>query len=213
MSSNTPLKKSYGALPFKIPDDQLGFPLTTSTKKETIFRNYKIGKVLDQGDKGICVDMALTGLLNAEPISQTPCQPLEIYKAARKLGKTPDDLEGCQLNHAVDYLIDKKIIKRKYWTCKSEEVTLYLNTISPIVMSIPWYEKMNTTEKDGRITLGGNLIGYHAVLAFRFDGLHNRIWIRNSWGSEWGVSGNCYIEIGNLEKLLNRGGIACALVE
>ena len=41
----------------------------------------------------------------------------------------------------------------------------------------------------------------------------NRIWIRNSWGVEWGVFGSCYIEINNLEKLLKQGGIACALVE
>ena len=213
MSSNTPLKISYGALPFTIPDSQLGFPLAASTRKETIFRNYKVGQVLDQGDKGICVDMSLTALLNAEPISQNPCKSLEIYKAARKIGNIPDDIEGCQLNHAVDYLVKQKIIKREYWTQKSEEVSLYLNTISPIVMSLPWSEKMNKPAKDGRITLGGNLIGHHAVLAFRFDGLRNRIWIRNSWGEGWGVSGNCYIDINNLEKLLKQGGIACALVE
>jgi len=213
MSSNIPSKISYGALPFKIPDNQLGFPLASSTKKETIFRNYKIGKVLDQGDKGICVDMALTGLLNAEPISQTPCKALEIYNGARKIGKIPDEIEGCQLNHAVEYLVNRKIIKREYWTHKSEEVSLYLNTISPIVMSLPWYEKMNKPATDGQLKIGGNLIGHHAVLAFRFDGLRNRIWIRNSWGVEWGVFGSCYIEINNLEKLLKQGGIACALVE
>jgi len=203
----------YGALPFVIPDSELGFPLTSATKKETIFRNYKMGKVLDQGDQGICVDMSLTALLNAEPIAQNPCKPLEIYKAARKIGNTPDELEGCQLNHAVNYLIKKKIIKKEYWTQKSSEVALYLNTISPIVMSLPWSEKMNNPAKDGKIVPGGNSIGYHAVVAFRFDGLRNRIWLRNSWGLGWGASGNCYIEINNLEKLLVQGGVACALVE
>jgi hypothetical protein len=213
MYNSTPLKMSYGALPFVIPDGELGFPLTSATKKETIFRNYKMGKVLDQGDQGICVDMSLTALLNAEPIAQNPCEPLEIYKAARKIGNTPDDVEGCQLNHAVNYLIKKKIIKKEYWTQKSSEVALYLNTISPIVMSLPWSEKMNNPAKDGKIVPGGNSIGYHAVVAFRFDGLRNRIWLRNSWGLGWGTSGNCYIEINNLEKLLVQGGVACALVE
>ena len=213
MSSFTPPKMSYGSLPFEIPSNELGFPLAAVVKKETIFRNYKIAKILDQKDQGICVDMALTSLLNAEPIAQNPCKPLEIYKAARKIGNVPDEVEGCQLNHAVQYLVKKKIIKKDYWTNKSSEVALYLNTISPVVMSIPWYEKMNNPEKDGRITIGGNLIGYHAVLAFRFDGLRNRIWIRNSWGMEWGTFGNCYIGINHLEKLLNQGGIACALVE
>lgn len=213
MLNNTSSKMFYGALPFVIPDSELGFPLASAVKKETIFRNYKMGKVLDQGDQGICVDMSLTALLNAEPIAQNPCKPLEIYKAARKIGNTPDELEGCQLNHAVNYLIKKKIIKKEYWTQKSSEVALYLNTISPIVMSLPWSEKMNNPAKDGKIVPGGNSIGYHAVVAFRFDGLRNRIWLRNSWGLGWGTSGNCYIEINNLEKLLVQGGVACALVE
>ena len=151
--------------------------------------------------------------LNAEPIAQNPCKPLEIYKAARKIGNTPDELEGCQLNHAVNYLIKKKIIKKEYWTQKSSEVALYLNTISPIVMSLPWSEKMNNPAKDGKIVPGGNSIGYHAVVAFRFDGLKERLWLRNSWSESWGLNGNCYMTLADLQKLLTQGGIACALVE
>jgi hypothetical protein len=207
------MSKQLGSIPFSLPDSKLGFPLTMGAKKETIFRNYQLGEVTDQGPNGTCVDYCLRSLLAAEPISQNPCKPLEIYKAARKLGKTPDDVEGSQLNYAVDYLISKNIVKKDYWTNDADQVALYLNTISPIVMTIPWYERMNKTEKDGRILCNGNPIGFHAILGFRYDGLKDRIWLRNSWGKDFGINGNGYVTMKDLAKLMNKGGLACALVE
>ncbi len=202
-----------GSLPFSLPDSKLGFPLTAGTKKETIFRNYRLGDVLDQGTEGICVDCSLRGLLDAEPFSQSPCNPREIYKAARKIGKIPDSVEGCQLNHAIDYLMGKGIVKQEFWTEDAHQIATYLNTISPVVVSLPWYERMNKPEKDGRVLVKGDPYGFHAVLAFRYDGLKDRVWLRNSWGHSWGVFGNCYITMKDLARLMNKGGLACALVE
>lgn len=202
-----------GSLPFSLPDSKLGFPLTTGTKKETIFRNYRLGEVLDQGDEGICVDCSLRSLLDAEPISQNPCEPREIYKAARKAGNVPDSVEGAQLDLAVNYLIGKGIVKREYWTNEAREVANCLNTISPVVFSLPWYSRMDKPDKDGRILCKGDPSGFHALLGFRYDGLKDRVWLRNSWGHNWGVFGSCYITMNDLARLLNKGGLACALVE
>ena len=201
-----------GSIPFTVSDSNLGFPLASATKKETIFRNYKLGDVRDQLDKPICVEESLIGLLNAEPISQNPCKPLEIYKAARKLGNTPDNIEGCQVNHAVDYLISKGIVKKEFWTQDAQEVAVFLNNVAPVIYSLPWYSKMDKTQSDGRLICKGDPIGFHAVLGFRYDGLKKRFWMRNSWGN-WGINGNCYLTMHDLARLMNKGGLACALVE
>jgi hypothetical protein len=205
------MSKLLGSIQFSIPDSRLGFPLASVEKKETIFRNYRLGDVISQ-EGGTCVDAACRGLLWAEPISQNPCKPLEIYKAARKLANTPDHIEGAQLNTAVDYLISKGVVKKDYWTKDAEEIGIFLNTVAPVVCSLPWYERMCETEKDGRIIIKGGAIGFHAVLAFRFDGLKERVWLRNSWGN-WGLNGNCYVTMNDMKKLMNQGGLACALVE
>lgn len=204
---------SFGSLPIQISENRLGFPFTSTTKKVTIFRNFALGPVYDQGDKPICVDCALRGLLAAEPVKQSPFKEMEIYNGARKLDKTSSSIEGSKLDFAVDFLKEQGFIKEDFWTNKTDQVIDYLNKISPVVFSLPWYEKMNHPEKDGNLITKGPLIGFHAVLGFRYDGLKNKIYIRNSWGKNWGVEGNAYLTLDNLEKLMIKGGIACALVE
>ena len=204
---------TLGSIPISIDENRLGFPLTSASRRTTIFRNFALGPVYDQGDKPICVDCALRGLLAAEPVKQSPFKESEIYHAARKLDETSESIEGSKLNFAVEFLKNKGIVRENFWTNKSYEVVDYLNKISPIVFSLPWYEKMNDPEKDGNLIPKGKLIGFHAVLGFRYDGLKNKIYIRNSWGKKWGVDGNAYLSLINLDKLMNDGGIACALVE
>ena len=203
---------NFGSIPFTLPDSRLGFPLTMATKKETIFRNYRLGEVFDQKG-GQCVDAACRGLLLAEPFSQSPCKESEIYKAARKIGNIPDSIEGCTLVHATEYLVNKGIVKKDFWTNDAQEVVTFIGGIAPVLMSIPWYEKMNDPAKDGKLTCKGDPIGFHAVLAFRYDGLKNKVFLRNSWGKSWGLDGNCYVTMYDLTRLMNKGGLACALVE
>ena len=204
--------KTFGSLPFEIDADKMGFPMAGAEQKTTIFRNYALGPIFDQKNEGICVDCSLRGLLAAEPIRQSPFKPREIYHAARQMGNVPKSVEGAQLNLAVDFLKNEGIVKKDYWTRMVEQVGTYLNDIAQCVLTLPWYDGMNETNWDGRVTPKGHIVGFHAILAFRYDGLKERVWLRNSWGS-WGRDGNCYVTMKDLDKMMKDGGMACAIVE
>lgn len=205
--------RKFGSIPFDPKNLKIGFPLASAEKKERILRQYKVGGIRDQGYTPQCVGYALWGLLKAEPISQEPYTPTEIYKAARKFSKTPASVEGVKLNDAVDFLKDKDFVEQEYWTLSVDDVSNHLFTTSPVVLSIPWKEKMDTPASDGRVKLGGAYVGHHAVMAYCFDGLKKRIWMANSWGKAWGKEGLFYMTITDLGKLMGDGGLGCAIVE
>lgn len=204
--------RPLGSLPFTIPAERIGFPPVSAEKTKTLFRIYKVGKRTDQGTESSCVGHALYNLLAAEPISQAPFSPNDIYAAARKLGKIPPSVKGSNLVDGINFLRSKDLIEKELWATKADQVGEYINGVSPVVLSIPWYERMDETQKDGRVKVAGDYVGGHAIFCFGYDGLKKRFWLKNSW-SNWGLDGNGYITSGDLEKLFERGGIACALVE
>ena len=205
--------RPLGSLPFTIPPEKLGFPPVGAEKTKTLFRAYKTGKRTDQGTESSCVGHALYNLLAAEPISQSPFNPNEIFDAARKIGKQPKSVKGSNLIDGIDFLKNENLIEKEYWATKADLVGDYINNVAPVVLSIPWFERMDDAAKDGRIKAAGDYVGGHAIFCYGYDGLKKRFWLKNSWGSNWGLDGNCYITFGDLEKLFERGGLACALVE
>ncbi len=203
---------SFGSIPVEIPENKLGFSLAGAPKTETIFRQYKIGPPRTQDDDA-CVGWAMSNLLKAEPISQT-YDPRKIYLEARKRGNLPKSVAGSKITDAVDFLKSENLIKKDYWANDIDQVLSFLFNISPLVLSVPWYSRMNeATSKDPRAKLGGDYLGNHAIMAYGFDKLKNRVFFQNSWGSDYGLNGNFYFTKKDLEKLLKVGGIAVALVE
>ncbi len=208
------MSKPLGSIQFSIPDSKLGFPLAAATKKETIFRQYKIGPIKNQQDNPWCVGFSLYNLLCAEPIVQTPFSPEKIYKEARKRDpENSDEVSGAKLNLAVDFLKEKGVIKNEHWTTDAEEVGQYIFNISPVVLSIPWKTGMDEVDKSGKMKIGGKYRGHHAVMAYAFDGMKDRVYFVNQWGEDWGDNGRFTLSLADLKRLMNDGGIACALIE
>ena len=202
--------RNYGALPFTVPPEEMGFPQAMAEQTDTIYRNYELGKILDQGNTYACVGYALAALLQAEPFRQS-LDPKKIYREARELDNTPG--EGVALDKGVAYLGKEGYIDGIYWTLSPEEVVSYINNKSPVIFSTPWFSGMDKPEKDGRIVVKGSYVGAHAYMGFRWDGLKKRLWIVNSYGEGWGLDGTGYITYNDLGKLLRKDAIACALLE
>ena len=201
-----------GAIREDIPSHKNLMSVAAARKTETLFRQYKIGKVQDQGDLGACVAYSLTNLFRAEPISQNPFDPVELYYAIRK-DKGYHGEDGLRLSDAVDYVIKQGKVKEDLWTNSAEQVGLYIFNYSPVVLSIPWKTGMDEPKKDGRAKPGGNLRGFHAVMAYSFDRLKNRIWLQNQFGLSYGKNGCFYLTLEDLDKLMREGGSGCALLE
>ncbi len=202
--------RNYGALPVSVPPEEIGFPRATAEQTTTVYRNYELGKVLDQGSSYACVGYSLAALLQADPFRQS-LDPKKIYQGARELDNTPG--EGVALDKGVLYLKQRGYIEGIYWTTSPSELVDYINTVSPVILGTPWFSSMDKPQKDGRILVKGDYVGSHAYMGFRWDGENKRLWIVNSYGSEWGLDGTGYITYNDLGKLLKKDAIACALLE
>jgi uncharacterized protein YgiM (DUF1202 family) len=60
----------------------------------------------------------------------------------------------------------------------------------PIVVTTPWYQSW-FRPVNGVLPRPDVLVGYHAIVAYGWNTTALRL--RNSWGSDWGLSGDCYL--------------------
>ncbi len=204
---------TLGALQFTVPADSC-FPLGSAERKETIFRQYKLGnRVIDQKENPWCVPASIVHLLEAEPIKQTYSSLEKIYNEARERGKVPKSASGSPLNHALDFLKSENLIKNYHFSVSEERTGEYINSVSPVLINMAWFQKMFDPAKDGKVSISGKLAGFHCVLCYAYDGLKGRYYFRSSWGREWGVNGNFYLSAKDLEKLFKEGSVAAAVIE
>ncbi len=203
----------YGSIPEVLPPHKTWYEsLAQADRKVAIYRQYRIGDAQDQGNQPQCVGFACSNLLRADPIRQNPFSPQHLYKAARQRGRIPENTDGAKLTDAIDYMKEKGAVKKDYWTTDADQVGQHVFEISPVVLSIPWYNRMDTPTK-GRIEPKGSLVGFHAVLAYAYDGLKKRIFLQNQWGKAWGLEGNCWMTLADFRKVMQKGGIGCAVSE
>lgn len=172
---------------------------------------------LDQGREGQCVAYAM---MHALASTTTPksnvCAELAsfVYHEAQKVDEWPgEEYSGTSV------LAGAKIAKREgfiagyRWAMGIDDVLHAISTTSPVVLGIPWLDSMMTPEENGLLRVSGVGAGGHAILA-RGHGVrlldgHSEpehvVVLRNSWGREWGVDGDCYLTTADLSDLLARG--------
>src|SRR3954465_11669223 len=73
----------------------------------------------------------------------------------------------------------------------------------PFVFGFSVYESFMSPDvaKTGKVPLpprGEQLVGGHAVLAVGYDDRIQRFIVRNSWGTKWGMRGDCTMPYGYL---------------
>jgi hypothetical protein len=66
-----------------------------------------------------------------------------------------------------------------------------IHDLGPIVVSTPWYRSWFRPRADGTLPAPDTVVGGHAIVAFGRDARGLRL--RNSWGADWGVGGNCWM--------------------
>lgn len=82
-----------------------------------------------------------------------------------------------------------------------------------------WRGDMFNPTSDGQIKVTGNVEGGHEYLLWKVDVANKRIWMRNSWGTNWGVGYKGYASGGlawmtwdDYESLLNADGDSTLLI-
>lgn len=191
-------------------------------------------EVLDQGREGACVGFAWTNKLLALPIRSKLPMPSNdfarnVYHSAQKV----DEWEG-EAYSGTSVLAGAKIVKMggfitSYrWAFSIDDVLNALAFVGPVVLGIPWMDSMYSTAPGGLISVSGTKVGGHAITATGYgvrdfvvstqDGRKAKqslevVRLRNSWGDDYGVKGDGYIQVADLEQLLKNKGEACVPVK
>lgn len=91
------------------------------------------------------------------------------------------------------------------WTFSFEQFLLALQS-QPVLVGVNWYEGMFEPDAEKFIRVQGFAVGGHEILARGVDYTHRRVRLRNSWGPQWGLAGDCFVSFADMERLLREDG-------
>lgn len=78
----------------------------------------------------------------------------------------------------------------------------------PVCIGIVWLNSMFDPDSQGilRVDRSSGVAGGHELVVVGYDSLGGRVLVDNSWGTDWGVNGTCYITDADMEWLLGQQG-------
>ena len=174
----------------------------------------------DQGAEGACVGFGVAHELAARPAEvqglSNQFAKEEIYWPAQKSdrwdgGSYPGAnpfYEGTSVLAGVKVARKLGYFHSYRWAFGLRDLQLGIGYNGPAVMGLPWYEGMYQPDSSGYTQPTGKKIGGHCILCNAISIKHQRFTLHNSWGSRWGMNGECYISFSDMEKLLAQGGEA-----
>jgi hypothetical protein len=182
------------------------------------------GDVLDQGAEGACVGFGWSGELAAAPVRIPQIDnrfALGMYQRAKTLDEWPgEDYEGTSVLAGAKACQQLKLIGEYRWSFSIEDLRDALIHIGPVVIGIPWMDGMYQTRPSGLVDVSGRVVGGHCILLTGYnpkmrisgEGFFKRWEVarwRNSWGTSYGKKGDGWIQMEDLERLLQNSGEAC----
>jgi hypothetical protein len=140
--------------------------------------------------------------------------PAVLYGQAQEVDEWEgSNYDGTSVRAGAKVLQAKGWIKEYRWTTSVEDLALAVLTTSPVVVGTNWYYNMFMTDLKGFIKPQGALVGGHAYLINGVNKDREMFRIKNSWGQDWGRSGNAFISYADMQRLLNEEGECCLAVE
>lgn len=186
------------------------------------YRTLRHGDVLDQGEDGTCVGHAWVAWHNCKPTGfrhqQDHEKALQWYDAATLRDPWPDndhDREaGTSTQAGVEVGIEWGLGESYVWAESVEAISAFIRAGSgAVVMGTYWYESMFDPDPDGFVTVdfSSGIAGGHEWVITGVQEYGYKC--QNSWGEGWANEGMFYLRPEDLEKLIYRGGEACAIVQ
>lgn len=166
---------------------------------------------LDQGQEGACTGFSWGHLVAArpKPRAMDNAGAETIYHRARELDQYPgEDYEGSSVLGAAKACVDFGYISSYHWAFGLAELAHAVGYLGPAVLGINWYAGMAQTTSTGLVAATGDLLGGHAILCRGVDVKRRRFRLRNSWGPQWGVAGECLVSYDDMDRLLSEQGEA-----
>lgn len=180
------------------------------------------GPVLDQGSEGACVGFACAGEAAASPMrvrNVTDDTGRSVYHRAKEIDEWEGvDYDGTSVRAGALVMRERKLIKAFNWGKTVDEILLALQTPAsegggPVVIGCEWREEMYETDSNGGVSIGGDVVGGHAILITGYSPSYHgkrRFRWRNSWSKSYGKAGNGYPTVEQVgEVVFGAGGEAC----
>jgi hypothetical protein len=180
-------------------------------------------KNLDQGNFGTCVGNAWTNFLRCAPIQSTADESmaLKIYDSAILLDEWTDNDQdaarqmGTSVRGGAMAVAGMKRLASYLWAFDLQPAVEWVLTKGPVVLGTTWYDSMMKPDVSGIVQIKprAKALGGHAYLWRGADTKLALAYCCNSWGDDWGLSGNFAIPFRDLETLIHDDGEACTAVQ
>ena len=199
--------------------------LTLPTRK-----TWGIAKTaLNQGKTGTCVGHAWRNFLRCAPIRTVTPKPsaFDIYRSAvlkdpwpsnDSEAKLPDGDsrldDGTTVRAGAEAVTGFGLLKSYVWAFSLQPAVEWVLNEGPVVLGTNWYSSFNPDAQGVvRITQRATVVGGHAYLWRGVDTRKALALCSNSWGDNWGQSGDFYMPFRDLERLIHEDGEACSAVQ
>jgi hypothetical protein len=177
-------------------------------------RTWHSDRVLDQGATQRCVGFAWAAFGISAPV-EDPWLNIEghsIYRTCKVIDGDPAGEQGTTLRSGAKAMKKRGRIASYYRADTVAEAADYVALYGPVVIGTEWLDGMQEPgPMRGIIRPTGKVLGGHACLWYGVE--HEWAILRNSWGTSWGVGGDCRISLVDLTWLFVRGGEAVAASE
>lgn len=179
---------------------------------------WRCNQWFNQGNEGACVAFSLGHELAARPSEVQGITPKflkeEIYWNAQRNdpwngGAYPGAYpfyEGTSVLAGVKEVVRRGYASEYRWAFNTPDALCGVGHNGPAVIGINWYEGMMYPDASGFIHPTGQCVGGHAILMRAVNMPGQYVTLRNSWGKDWGVQGDCYLKFADLAKLLRENG-------
>lgn len=174
----------------------------------------RVNPILNQREASACVGFSWCHWLGNDPeplASVTDEDGFQTYRLAQTLDDIPGvNYDGTSVIAGAKAMLQKfpDVFSGYHWAFGLQELLLALSCVGPVVLGINWYAGMFTPDQ-GRLHMTGAVVGGHAILAVGLDLTLRRVYLLNSWGSEWGSAGTAWVTFDDVERLLREQGEAC----
>lgn len=188
-------------------------------RKLTSVRHTVNIPIMDQGNVGSCTGHAGTAAIASDVFwsggavvlqNQDPHEyAVDLYSEATRLDPWPGQYEPDDTGSdglSIAKALQGRGLVSGYTHAFSLEAALTALAERVVLIGSSWLDEMYRVTAEGHVMVGGPVVGGHEFALDELDVERQRVWIRNSWGTSWGVEGRGWISWDELGRLLADDG-------